>query len=180
MDIMRGAVAAHAALTSASSFRAAIPPGPIRLEDYLTALPYKNKILKLQMTGRQLQALLEYSGTKRRSDNFAVTSGVRYTLNVNTVSGISVVSDPLAKEPKYELLQSDRVYTVATTDYLANVAAGYKEIFDQAQSKTDSGIVFNDAVIDFIKSSSPVSARLEGRVIIADGLGLLPPFVPLK
>lgn len=180
MDIMRGAVAAHAALTSASSFRAAIPPGPIRLEDYLTALPYKNKILKLQMTGRQLQALLEYSGTKRRSDNFAVTSGVRYTLNVNTVSGIAVVSDPLAKEPKYELLQSDRVYTVATTDYLANVAAGYKEIFDQAQSKTDSGILFNDAVIDFIKSNSPVAARLEGRVIIADGLGLLPPSLPLK
>lgn len=180
MDVMRGAVKAHAALTSASSFRASIPPGPIRLEEYLTALPYKNKILTLQMTGQQLQALLEYSGTKRRSDNFAVTSGVRYTLNLTRVSGVSVVSDPLAKEPKYELLQSDRVYTVATTDYLANVATGYKELFDQAQSKTDSGILFNDAVIDFIKTSSPVSARLEGRIISADSLGLGPPILPSK
>ena len=180
MDIVRGAVKAHAALSSASSFRASIPPGPIRMEDYLTALPYKNKIITLQMTGRQLQALLDYSGTKRRSDNFAVTAGVRYTINVTQVSGISVLSDPTAKEPKYELLQSDRVYTVATTDYLANVAAGYKDLFDQAQSKTDSGILVNDAVIDFIKTSSPVSARIDGRVMIADGLGLVPAAWPLK
>ena len=30
---------AHALFTTASSFRASIPPGPIRMEDYLTALP---------------------------------------------------------------------------------------------------------------------------------------------
>ena len=57
-------------------------------------------------------------------DRLSVVCLLRYTLNVTTVSGISVVSDPTASEPKYELLQADRVYTVATTDYLANVATG--------------------------------------------------------
>src|SRR6185369_5144827 len=69
MDGVRTAATAHAAFSTASSFRASIPPGDIRMEDYLTALPYKNKVLALTVTGAEVQALLELSLTKRASDN---------------------------------------------------------------------------------------------------------------
>ncbi len=58
-----------------------------------------------------------------------------------------------------------QVYTVMTTDFLANVAAGYKDIFATAQSKDDTGLVFNDVIIDHIRKNSPVSAKREGRIV---------------
>ncbi len=169
MDILRVTAKAHAAFSSASSFRAAIPPGPIRMEDYLTALPYKNTIVTVQMTGAQLQELLDFSAQKRGSDNFGVSSGVRYTLGGGRASAISVITDPMAKDAKYDPLQPTRMYTVAATNYLTNVAAGYKDLFDKAQNKTDTGVIVNDAIIAEIKATSPVSARLEGRITIQEG-----------
>ncbi len=169
MDIARVSASAHAAFSSASSFRASIPPGPIRMEDYLTALPYKNKILTFQMTGAQVQALLDLSASKQGSDNFGVTSGARYAIAGGRATEIALVKDPMGmtSPPQYEALQPGSTYTVATTDYLANIATGYKDQFAGAP-KTDTGDIVNDVVIDFIKKNSPVSARVEGRVTIKD------------
>jgi hypothetical protein len=55
-----------------------------------------------------------------------------------------------------------------TTDYLANIAAGYKDLFAQGQSKTDTGLYVNDVLIADIKAQSPVSAKLEGRIVVSD------------
>lgn len=167
MDVFRTRARAHLALSTASSFRASIPPGPIRLEDYLTALPYKNKILTVQLTGAQVQSLLDFAAEKRGSDNFGVTSGARYAIAGGRATEIALVKDPMASPPQYEALQPGSTYTVATTDYLANIATGYKDQFSGAP-KTDTGDIVNDVVIDFIKKNSPVSARVEGRITIKD------------
>jgi 5'-nucleotidase/UDP-sugar diphosphatase len=164
MDIARVSASAHAAFSSASSFRASIPPGPIRMEDYLTALPYKNKILTFQMTGTQIQALLDLSASKQGSDNFGVTSGFRYVLSGGRATSVQIALDKASKEPLYEALSPTKTYTVMTTDYLANIAAGYKDIFAQASSQADTGLIVNDEIIAYIRKSSPVSAKLEGRV----------------
>src|SRR5574341_1288950 len=55
MDILRRTAKANAAFSTASSFRASIPPGPVRMEDYLTALPYKNVIMVYDLTGAQVK-----------------------------------------------------------------------------------------------------------------------------
>jgi 5'-nucleotidase len=170
MDVLQKRAKAHLALSTASSFRASIPPGPIRLEDYLTALPYKNKILTVQLTGAQVQSLLDFAAEKRGSDNFGVTAGARYAIAGGRATEIALVKDPqgpTTSPPLYEALQPAGTYTVATTDYLANIATGYKDQFAGAP-KTDTGDIVNDVVIDFIKKNSPVSARLEGRITIKD------------
>lgn len=168
MDIVRGVAKAHAGMSTASSFRASIPPGSIRMEDYLTALPYTNKILALQMTGAQVQALLDLSLARRGSDNFGVTSGLRYVVGGGRISDVQIVRDPLARPPVYEPLRPTGIYTVMATDYLVNVAAGYKELFAMAQGLTDTGQIVNDAIIAYIRANSPVSAQLEGRVAERD------------
>ena len=58
-DTVRAAAGAHLAVSTASSFRAAIPPGDVTVEDYLTAVPYKNLVLVHEMTGAQVQQLLD-------------------------------------------------------------------------------------------------------------------------
>jgi 5'-nucleotidase len=169
MDIARTAARAHLMLSTASSFRASIPPGPIRLEDYLTALPYKNRLLTVQLSGAQVQALLDLAAENYGSDGFGVTSGARYTIAGGRATDIALArpSDPTASPPQYEALEPARRYTVATTDYLANVAAGYKDLFAGAPRR-DTGLVINDTILDFIKKNSPVSARLEGRITVQD------------
>jgi hypothetical protein len=50
------------------------------------------------------------------------------------------------------------------TDYIANIATGYKDLFAQAQPAKDTGKIVNDSVIEFIQKKSPVSGQRDGRV----------------
>lgn len=169
MDTVRTAASGgQAAFSTASSFRASIPPGPIRMEDYLTALPYKNKILSFTMTGAQVQALLDYGASKLGSDNFAVTSGLRYTIRAGKATNIGIAKSPSARIADYEPLDPMATYTVMTNDYMANIAAGYKDIFAKASASSDTMRIVNDEVIAYIKASSPVSAKLEGRITLGN------------
>ena len=162
MDIVRDTAQAQLALSSASSFRASIPPGPIRNEDYLTALPYKNKILTFQMTGAQLQSVLDLVATRRGSDLFGVTSGVHFTIEGSRATQITIRKS--ATDSTQVPLRADATYTVMATDYMANVATGYKALFAQAQPAKDTGKIVNDTVIEFIQKKSPVSASRDSRV----------------
>jgi 5'-nucleotidase len=164
MDSVRTATPAVAAFSTASSFRASIPPGPIRLEDYLTAVPYQNKILALSMAGADVQALLDLGVSKRASDNFAVTSGLVYSIVDGKAQKVRIATDPTARSPVYEDLQPGKSYAVMTTDFMANVAAGYKDVFARATANRDTGLIVNDVVIDYIRKNSPVSAKLDGRI----------------
>lgn len=162
MDIVRDTAQAQLAVSSASSFRASIPPGPIRNEDYLTALPYKNKILTYQLSGMQLQQLLDIVASRKGSDLFGVTSGVRFTIEKERATQVMIRKS--ATESELIPLRSDATYTVMATDYMANIAAGYKDIFAQAQPAKDTGKIVNDTIIEFIQKRSPVSANRDGRV----------------
>lgn len=164
MDSLRRLAKADAAFSTASSFRATIPPGPIRLEDYLTALPYKNVILVHDLTGAQLQTLLEYSVSKVGSDNFSATSGLRYKISAGKPADVQVLKDAANESGGFEPINPAKTYHVATTDFQARIAAGYKDIFAKSTSVRDTGLVVNDAMIDLIKRTSPVSAKLDGRV----------------
>ncbi len=59
-----------------------------------------------------------------------------------------------------------KTYQVATTDFQAKIAAGYKDVFAKATTVKDTGLVVNDVLIELIKKSSPVSAKLDGRVTV--------------
>ncbi|HMY59293.1 MAG TPA: bifunctional metallophosphatase/5'-nucleotidase, partial [Pseudomonadota bacterium] len=58
----------------------------------------------------------------------------------------------------------DATYTVMATDYMANVATGYKDLFAQVGPAKDTGKIVNDVVIDYIQRKSPVTAQRDGRI----------------
>ncbi|HYU20450.1 MAG TPA: bifunctional UDP-sugar hydrolase/5'-nucleotidase [Chloroflexota bacterium] len=164
MDTIRAEVGAHAALSTASSFRAAIPPGDISVEDYLTAVPYKNVVLVHELSGSQLQALLDLSVARRGTDNFSQVSGVRFAIREGKAAEILVLVDPTNPAAGFAPLQPDASYQVATTDFQARIAAGYSDIFKTAAGVRDTGIVVNDLMMAKIRASSPVRAELDGRI----------------
>ena len=102
--IMREAAKADIALSTASSFRQALPHGRVTLEALRAALPYDNEILVYALPGDAVGKLLEYGRSREGSDS------------------VAIVARPDAIDPA-------RVYRVATTDYLARTAAGDQDFF---------------------------------------------------
>jgi 5'-nucleotidase len=103
VEIMRDAADASVALSTISSFRQALPPGPIDLEALRAALPYDNEIVTAAMAGDEVIRLLAYGASRKGSDAFAVVRA-------------NALIDPR------------KTYRVATTDYLAG-SAGYRDYF---------------------------------------------------
>ena len=106
---MREAAGADVALSTASSFRQPLPRGAITAEQLRAALPYDNEIVVAEMRGDKLAKLLAYGASRAGSDSVAIVDG--------------------AAKP-----EPSRTYKVATTDYMARTAAGYKDFFKSGAS----------------------------------------------
>ncbi|MBK5259957.1 MAG: 5'-nucleotidase C-terminal domain-containing protein [Thermoanaerobaculia bacterium] len=102
VGIMREAAGADAALSTASSFRGELPEGPLDLETLRAAMPYDNEIVVADLTAENYTRLLAYA-RGRDGDSAAY------------------ISESPAKK--------GATVRVATTDYLARVAPGYRDFF---------------------------------------------------
>jgi len=104
VEIMRDAAHADVALSTISSFRQDLPRGRVTMESLRAAMPYDNEILVYQLRGDVVEKLLAYGKSRAGSDSFAIVAAPK-------------TIDPAA------------MYHVATTDYLARVAPGYRDFF---------------------------------------------------
>jgi 5'-nucleotidase / UDP-sugar diphosphatase len=167
LDTVRASARAQVALSTASSFRASIPPGDVTVEDYLTAVPYKNLVLVHELSGAQLQQLLDLSASKQGTDSFSQASGVRYTIAGGKATDVQVLASSTGTptdSSQFMPLDPAATYLVATTDFQARIAAGYSDIFKQAASVTDTGFIVNDLMMETLRTSDSVGAALDGRV----------------
>ena len=117
VETMRDATKADVALSTSSSFRQPLPRGPITMELLRGSMPYDNEIVVCQMTGANLQRLLDYDASQKDTDT------------------ASYVVRP-------DKIVAEQTYKVATTDYLAHVA--YKDVF--TCDRTMSGLRVRDEV----------------------------------
>jgi len=66
VELMRDAVHADVAISTASSFRQPLSPGTITMELLRAAMPYDNEIVVATLTKEQLDALLAFKGEALR------------------------------------------------------------------------------------------------------------------
>lgn len=102
LNAMRNTVHADAALSTISSYRQPLPPGPISLEVLRAAMPYDNEIVVCEMNGDALQKLLDAVERRKGSDSFCYIA-------------------------RPEVIDPAKTYRVATTDYVARIA--YRDSF---------------------------------------------------
>jgi 5'-nucleotidase / UDP-sugar diphosphatase len=115
VETMRAATGTDAALSTASSFRAALPAGPIDPETLRTALPYDNEIVVAELPRDVYERLVAFGRSRPGTDAYA----------------------HIAEKPG---VRGD-VVRVATTDYLARVAPGYRDFFSSVELKaTGKGV----------------------------------------
>lgn len=163
MEVVRQKAGTYAFFSTTSSFRAAIPPGPVTVEGFFTAIPYKNSIVTADMTGQQLLDLLNLAVSKRGSDSFLQESGVRFAISNGTATNVQVPADPTATPLTYVPLDLSKTYKIGVTNFMSGVAAGYKDLIAKAANVTDTKVDIGTTLTDAI-TAGPISGQLDGRM----------------
>lgn len=158
-DAMRERGSADVALVNGGGIRASIDAGPITLGELLTVLPFSNELATMELTGEQLQQVLEQDAQASGEDDnggFLQVSGLSFTIRDRSATDIQVGGQPL---------QPDKTYKVATVDFLATGGNGYTT-FTQGQNVRMVGVILSQLVQDYLAAHQPVAPEVEGRIQI--------------
>jgi 5'-nucleotidase len=120
-DAFRRATAADIGLMNGGSVRAdtIIGPGRLRERDLLSILPFKNKLVKIEVTGATLRAALEHGVSRvapgAEPGGFPQVSGVQYSFDASRNAGARIVDVKVNGLP----LSDGKKYTLTTTTFIA-------------------------------------------------------------
>ncbi len=165
-DAMRHAVGADVALTNGGGIRAdkVYPPGTrLTRRDILSELPFGNRTVLLELTGRELRAALEngFSAIEKRGGRFPQVSGLRVVYDPRRSPGERVVELRRDGAP----LDPEATYTVATSDFMARGGDGYRALAGgKPLIEARAARLVAAQVIDFIATRGVIMPRAEGRL----------------
>ncbi len=168
-DAMREAVDADVAFTNLGGIRANIAMGIITPRDVFHAVPFDNKIVYFDMTGSFLKHVLEWRVKGMRQGVYISGCKLKYSRarpDFDRIVYLYVGDEPW---------DPDKVYRVATTDFIASGNIGLQiltQIDPQYIHYTEIGV--RDAIIDYIKRHSPLAPKIEGRFVRDDQADLSP------
>jgi 5'-nucleotidase len=120
-DAFRTATGADVGLMNGGSIRAdeIIAAGPITRRDVLSILPFKNKVVKVELSGATLRQVLEHGVARSAEDaepgRFPQVSGLRFSFDAHRPPGSRIVDLTVNGKP----LDEKKIYTLATSDYVA-------------------------------------------------------------
>lgn len=161
------------ALFRGTEMRNDILKGPFTTRDLSILLPFTDKLVKFQMTGAQLQEALDESARcikeKETHPGMMHPAGLRYTVDARMGKAVRV--EVLNRKlNKWEALQPEKRYTVATGDFLEKNKKEYP-VFKKAPVVARYNITLRDAFGAYIQSQNgrPVSFPLDGRIKIITG-----------
>jgi 5'-nucleotidase/UDP-sugar diphosphatase len=156
-DAMRKAAGSEIAIQNNGGLRTTIPAGKITLEQVYTLLPFDNNLMTMDLTGAQIADILEYN---------AKTEGMLQVSGLKVVYDLSAPEGSRVKELNIGGKRADRsrVYRVTTNDFLA--AGGDRFGMFREGKNTVIGDDIREAVLDYLKKNSPVSPRIEGRIVV--------------
>lgn len=167
-DAFRAATGADVGLMNGGSIRAdeIIRPGPLTYRDVLSILPFKNRVIKLEITGAVLREALEHGVARSAEDaepgRFPQVSGVRFTFDATRPAGSRIVDLSVNGKP----LDQKSKYTLATTDYVGiDGGDGYamlkqgRLLINREQAKFDS-----DVLREAIAARKTIAPKIEGRI----------------
>ena len=143
---------------------------PITRHDIVTEIPFRAHVVNVSLTGAQLVLALEegLSQYENLKGGFPHVSGMTYSFDAKAkplkrVKGVYVAGQPLDRQ---------KVYTLATSDFLANGGDGFYALKDARHNKVESTRQpqISDLVIQSITEQYDIEFEKEGRILNeADG-----------
>lgn len=166
-DAICHATGAEVAITNGGSLRGNLiyPVGSVLTRrDVLSELPFGNRTVLVEITGRDLKAALEngVSDIDNRSGRFPQVSGLRVVVDQKAPVGERIKSLVHDGKP----IEPDAKYKVASNDFLLGGGDGYTSLARGRIliGKTD-GRLLADIVMSYIRGLKTVDAKVEGRIV---------------
>ncbi|XP_070569172.1 snake venom 5'-nucleotidase-like [Ptychodera flava] len=159
------------AIWNGGGIRASITQGDITVEDVVTVLPFGNTVDIVQLKGEHLLESLEHSVSRYsplvQAGEFLQISGIHVKYDVDEPSGSRVVeAEVLCTEclmPEFQPLDVDKVYTLITSNFIANGGDGYTMISDN-KLLHESGNLDSETIMEYISQVSPLFDKVENRI----------------
>ena len=150
-DSMRWKTGADIALMNGGGVRASLQPGPISYRDILTVMPFGNTLYKMDITGEELQKLLDFVVTiPEGKGGWPHFSNLTFAAKDGKGVDAKVAGEPL--DPK-------KSYSLVTITYLALGGDGY-EVFRDVAARTgyDTGFVDAAAFQEFLMDKKVIES----------------------
>jgi 5'-nucleotidase / UDP-sugar diphosphatase len=168
VDAMIWHTGAEIALVNAGNIRGekVYPAGTtLTRRDIAMELPYRNQVVLLEITGKQLWAALEngLSEYELLRGRFAHVSGIQMQFDPTQPVGKRVISVQIHGKP----LVQKQSYKLATFDYLASGGDGYKSFVDLPQLNYSNQMnkLVAEVVVDYIKLQKNIAPVAENRLV---------------
>lgn len=130
------------AFTNMGGVRAAILPGEVTMKHILTALPFSNTLVRMELSAAQVKELLDYSvSLGPHSGGTLHLAGVEYKEVEGKAMDIKINGMPL--DPA-------KTYKIATNNFLAAGGDGY-EMLKDGKDVYDTGTLVNDVLVRYVK-----------------------------
>ncbi|KAB3529166.1 5'-nucleotidase C-terminal domain-containing protein [Alkaliphilus serpentinus] len=163
-DAMRDVVDADIAFTNGGGIRASIDVGMITLEEVMTVLPFSNTVVKMELTGEQIKKSLEHAVRNYPEQNggFLHVSGMTFKFDPSKEVGERVVEVFIGGEA----LDLEKIYTVATNDFVAVGGDGY-EWLKKGKILTNTGELLSTTLINYLQTGVEIPT-VEGRITVVE------------
>lgn len=155
------------ALINAGGVRIDLPASPLTVKDIHTLLPFKNTLVQLRVSGSVLKEALESAiaaalGPGRSTGAFPFAAGMRWRLDAGSAQGSRLTQlETLSAGNVYVKLDPDRIYSVATIDFIADGKDHYTPFaqLDEKQ-RVDVGLDATELFLDYVRGVAGSGRKL--------------------
>ena len=167
-DAMRRSSRSDAAVTNGGGIRGGkiyAAGKSITRRDIIAEMPFSNRVVTIAISGAGLRRALENGLAlwPNPGGRFPQVSGLAIVADASRPRGERIVSLKIDNAP----IEDERIYRVATNDFLARGGDDYVTFRDASQLLpiSDSPLIANE-VIDYVKDLGTVRTAIEGRIIV--------------
>ena len=144
-DALRKVLGADIAYFNGGAIRSNIEAGEITYNDLLNVLPFNNTGVVVEVSGSDILQMLEVAVAKwpQESATFPHVSGLTFSVNTlgeenNRVYNVKIQN---SESGKYEALEPDKKYTVASSNFILLECGDGMTMFEGAQVVSDTGVL---------------------------------------
>jgi 5'-nucleotidase len=155
------------AITNGGGLRASIDAGPVTAGDIVAVLPFQNTLSTFQLAGKDIVAALE-NGVSQVSDGagrFPQVAGLRFSFDrtVGPNSG-RIKSVEVKAGDGWQPIEPDKLYLVASNNYMRAGGDGYAVLRDKARNAYDYGPDLAEVLTTYLQAHRPYKPYTDGRI----------------
>ena len=138
-DIIKVKTSSDVVLLNSHGIRQSLPKGDITYSMVYETMPFDNMIVTLNVSGKNLLALIKHSLSQKEGGQLGVFAGVKITVDSkNNIKQVLINNKPL---------KLDRSYKIATIDFLITGGDGF--IFEKMENYKDSNVPIREFIVDY-------------------------------